>query len=322
MAAVPVPAAMLTQAGDRLLAFLGRAVRDLNSALLASALIHVLLVFGLMPIVSVNPKLFDNPNPPLDVVLVNKRTQEKPLKADVLAQANLAGGGDVEEDRRASSPLPASEVDSPAREVRELNQRVRAVEQQAQALMQRLKSDYKTPEARPEPAPEPSPAVPTPTPSNLSERSLEMARLAGQIKEQWSDYQKRPRKMFVGARAKEYSFARYVEDWRMKVERIGNQNYPEAARRERIYGSLLLEVCLNPDGSLYEDQEGGTNPTVVSSSKSRILDSGAIRIVEMSAPFAAFSPAMRETMQKARMDVFCISRTWSFTRDDLYTTSQ
>lgn len=320
MAAIPVQAAMLTRTGDRLLGFLARAVENLTNALLVSALIHVALVFGLRPIVPVNPSQFENPNPPLDVVLVNKRTLEKPLKADVLAQANLAGGGDVDENRVASSPLPASAQDSPAHEAQELNHRVEAVQQQAQALMQRLKSDYQTPESRPEAAPEA--VTPAPVPNNPSERSLEMTRLAGQIQEQWSDYQKRPRKMFVGARAKEYSFARYVEDWRMKVERIGNQNYPEAARRERIYGSLILEVCLNPDGSLYEDQDGATNPTVVTSSKSKVLDSAAIRIVEMSAPFAAFSAGMRETMRKSSMDVFCISRTWSFTRNDLYTTSQ
>lgn len=311
---------MLLDYGGRVLTFLGSAAQDLTSATLASALIHVVLVFGLAPIIPVNPKLFDDPNLALDVVLVNQRTKEKPLKADVLAQANLAGGGDVDEDRVASSPLPASDQDSPDQEVRELNQRVDVVQQQAQALMQRLKSDYQTPESRPEAAPEA--AAPSSAPNNASERSLEMSRLAGQIKEQWSDYQKRPRKMFVGARAKEFSFARYVEDWRMKVERIGNQNYPEAARREGIHGSLLLEVCLNPDGSLYVDQEGGSNPTVVKSSNSRVLDAAAIRIVEMSAPFGAFSAGMRDTMQKSRMDVFCISRTWSFTRDDLHTTSQ
>jgi protein TonB len=307
MAAAALQIAMLAEAGDRVVAFLARSVQDLTNALLVSALIHVLLVFGLTPIVPVNPRLFDNPNPPLDVVLVNKRTQEKPLQADVLAQVNLAGGGDVEEDRVASSPLPASDRDSPAQEVEELNHRVRAVEQQAQALMQRLKSDYKTPEARPEPAPEPTPPAPTPAPTNLSERSMEMARLAARIDQRQDDYQKRPRRMFVGARAVEYTFAQYVEDWRIKVERVGNLNYPEAARRNRLYGQLLITVSINADGSVESIQ-------IDRSSGSKVLDAAAVRIVEMSAPFPPFPPEMSK-----KVDILGITRTWIFTRSDQLT---
>jgi protein TonB len=126
--------------------------------------------------------------------------------------------------------------------------------------------------------------------------------------------------MFVGARAQEFGAARYVEDWRLKVERVGNLNYPEAARRNQIHGSLILEVCLKQDGSLYRDPLGETdNPSVVRTSGSKILDASAIKIVEMSAPFAAFSPELLELMRRMGRDVFCITRTWAFTRDDQLT---
>lgn len=306
MAGFLSPAAWLG-AGGAVASFLGRAVQDLTNAALFSALIHVILIFGLAPIVPVNPKLFEDPNSPLDVVLVNKRTQEKPLRPDVLAQANLDGGGDVEENRMASSPLPASEVDSPASESQAVDNRVRELEQQAQTLMQRLKSDHKLPETRPDPVSEPQPPAPAQTPTDLSERSLEMARLAARIDQQWDEYQKRPRRMFVGARAQEFTFARYVEDWRIKVERVGNLNYPEAARRNRLYGSLVITVSINSDGSVESIQ-------IDRSSGSKILDAAAVKIVEMSAPFAAFPSEMSK-----KVDILGITRTWIFTRSDQLT---
>ncbi|HRH81816.1 MAG TPA: TonB family protein [Thiobacillaceae bacterium] len=298
------------RAGAAVGGFLGRAVHDFTNALLASSLLHVLIVFGLEYVPPVNPRLFDNPNPPLEVVLVNKRSQDKPLKPDVLAQANLDGGGDVEEARVASSPLPASEADSPASQARELNHRVEALEREAQALMQRLKSEYKVPETRPQPPAEPRPPTPVQAQAELTERSMEMARLAARIDQQWDQYQKRPRRMYVGARAQEFTFAQYVEDWRIKVERVGNLNYPEAARRNQLYGSLVITVSINSDGTVESIQ-------IDRSSGSKVLDAAAVKIVEMSAPFARFSAEMSK-----RVDILGITRTWTFTRSDQLTSSQ
>ena len=81
-------------------------------------------------------------------------------------------------------------------------------------------------------------------------KSLEIARLEAQISEDWDAYQKRPRRRFLGARTQEFRFARYIEDWRQKIERVGTLNYPEAARDQKIYGSLQLTVSINPDGSV------------------------------------------------------------------------
>lgn len=295
--------------------FLSSAVATFSNAVMVSAILHVLVIFGVTHPV-VNPKLFENPNPPLDVVLVNAKSKTKPLKADVLAQHNLEGGGNVDEDRQAKTPLPAADREQTMSAEAEFNARVQALEAQAKALMTQVKSDYKIPEQKPAPPTEQRPASPNPAPLDLAARSLEMASLQARIETQMDEYQKRPRKLFLGTSAKEYTFAQYVDDWRQKVERVGNLNYPEAARRNHIYGSLRLEVCISPDGSLYEE---GDSPAIVKSSGAKVLDAAAIKIVRTSAPFAAFPPEMRANMTKMSMDLFCINRIWSFTRSDQVT---
>lgn len=277
-----------------------------TQAILISAILHVLVIFG-MQFTQANPKLFDNSSPPIDVVLVNAKTQSKPLQADVLAQHNLDGGGNVDEDRQAKSPLPAAERDQAMSAEAEFNARVQALEQQTKALMQQIKSDYRTPEQKPEPAADPRPPSETPAPADLATRSLEMARLQARIDQQREEYQKRPRRMFVGARAQEFTFAQYVEDWRIKVERIGNLNYPEAAKRNSLYGTLMLTVNIFDNGKIESVQ-------IDRSSGSKVLDAAAVRIVEMSAPFAPFPEAIRK-----KVDILGITRSWTFTRSDQLT---
>ena len=113
-------------------------------------------------------------------------------------------------------------------------------------------------------------------------------------------YQKRPKRRFIGARAEEYRFARYVEDWRLKVERIGNLNYPEAARAQKLYGSLLLTTGIRADGSI-------ESIVVERSSGKRILDLAASHIVQMGGPVRAISarhPARhRHPVYHADLDV-------------------
>lgn len=294
----------LIELWQALLGFFALAISSFANAVIVSTLIHVLLIFGLAPVVSIDP-MFKDPNTPLDVVLVNTRTLERPLNPEVLAQANLDGGGTVQEDRQASSPLPVGPEESLAAAEVQVAAQVAAPKREAQALMQRPKSDHAVPKAQPKPPTEsPLPTPTSPAPADLVARSLEMARLAARIDEQWDAYQKRPRRMFVGARAVEFTFARYIEDWRLKVERIGNLNYPEAARRNKLYGSLVMTVSIKADGTLESVQ-------IDRSSGSRILDAAAVKIVEMAAPYAPFPPEMRK-----KVDILSITRTWTFTRSD------
>jgi len=138
----------------------------------------------------------------------------------------------------------------------------------------------------------------------MMQRTLDAMRLEAQIAKDMDAYQKRPKRRFVGARAEEYRFARYVEDWRLKVERVGNLNYPEAARQNKLYGSLLITVSIRADGSV-------ENIEVNRSSGNRVLDAAAVHIVEMAAPYAAFPPDIRRDT-----DILNITRTWTFTKAD------
>jgi protein TonB len=252
--------------------------------------------------VQVNPRLFEDPNLPMEVVLVNARTADSPLNPDALAQMNLAGGGNTDEDRRLKSPLPASPKTQAGNEEAALQARVAELEQQAKALLTQLQPNGQLRE-RPLAA-QPTPAQPVIDASNLNAQAREMAQLQARISQQWDEYQKRPKRAFVGANVKEYAFARYVEDWVAKVERVGNVNYPEAARRQGIYGSLKLTVSIHADGRIETIE-------VTRPSGSRILDAAAVKIVELAAPYAAFPDDMR---QKA--EILSITRTWTFTRSD------
>ena len=277
-----------------------RADRLLAYALGISIVFHaVLLAIKFQPF-DLN-KMFDK-GPPLEVALVNAKSTTKPTKADILAQAHLDGGGNTDADRRAKTPLPVLPKDSQTTDITVATQKVETLERQTKELMTRLQSTSKV-QAIPK-STDASDPTDLPTASELMQRTLEAARLEAQIAKDMDAYQKRPKRRFIGARAEEYRFARYVEDWRQKIERIGNQNYPEAARALKLYGHLLLTVSIRSDGSI-------ESVAVNRSSGHRVLDAAAVKIVEMSAPFAPFPSDIRRDT-----DILHITRTWTFTKGD------
>ena len=247
---------------------------------------------------------FERDASPLEVALVNAKSVSKPTKADILAQANLDGGGNTDAKRRAKTPLPALPKDNATAELAVATQKVETLEKKSQEMMTQLKSAA----AIEAPKPTPNAAPPElPTATEMMQRTMEAMRLEAQIAKDMDAYQKRPKRRFVGARAEEYRFARYIEDWRLKVEGIGNRNYPEAARVQKLYGSLLLTVGIRADGSI-------ETVVVDRTSGQKILDLAAIRIVEMGGPYAAFPPSIsRDT------DILYITRTWSFAPGDSLT---
>jgi protein TonB len=248
----------------------------------------------------------DRNSPPLEVALVNAKSASKPTKAEILAQAHLDGGGNTDANRRAKSPLPVLPRDSQSTELAVATQRVETLERQAREIMAQLKASA----AVTAPAPKPTDAQDTPelpTSTEVMQRTLEAVRLEAQIAKEMEAYEKRPKRRFVGARAEEYRFARYVEDWRLKVERVGNLNYPEAARANKLYGSLLLTVGIRADGTL-------DSIAVDRSSGQRILDAAARKIVGMAAPYAPFPPDIRRDT-----DILYITRTWTFAPGDSLT---
>jgi periplasmic protein TonB len=242
-------------------------------------------------------------NQPLEVVLVNARTKEKPAKAETLAQTNLDRGGNVDESRRAKTPLPVTEPRKPGKDLAEAQRRVEQLEAQQQQLLALAKEAERRVSAEP---PKTAPAQELPTAPNgrdLADLSLAAMRLQAQIDRQIDDYQKRPRKKFIGANAREYRFAQYEEDWRVKVERVGTLNYPAEARGKH-YGHLRLTVTIRPDGSV-ESVE------LDRSSGLKVLDAAAFKIVQMASPFAAFPADIRRDT-----DLLVITRTWFFGQGD------
>jgi protein TonB len=273
--------------------------RNLTLALGASLLLHaVLLAIRFTP-----PDFMDKAREQaLEVILVNSKSKARPDKAQAKAQTNLDGGGNTDEDRRAKTPLPPSANTREGDRLMEAKRRMAELEAQAQQQMTRLKGERSVSidksKVNPVAAPEPNVSG-----ADLASSALAIARLEGQIARQMEEYNKRPRKQFIGARTEEYRFAQYVEDWRQKIERIGNLNYPDAAKG-RLYGSLTLSVVIKANGDLKQVE-------VIRSSGQALLDDAARRIVRMAAPYAPFPPNIQRDT-----DELDITRTWTFTNAD------
>ncbi len=277
--------------------------RVLATALAGSILLHVfVLALKFSPF---DLSALDR-GPPLEVALVNAKSKSKPTKAEILAQANLDGGGNTDANRRAKTPLPVLPRESANNDLAVATQKVETLEKQTKELMTQLRTPPAVAPAVPKPADMPDPTV-LPSAAELMQRTLEAVRLEAQIAKEMDAYAKRPKRRFVGARAEEYRFARYVEDWRLKVERVGNLNYPEAARAQKLYGSLLLTVGIRTDGSV-------ESIAVDRGSGQKILDLAATRIVEMASPYAPFPPDI-----KRDTDILYITRTWTFAPGDSLT---
>lgn len=270
----------------------------LTGAMIFSIAFHAFALFG-VALVLPDPRNATHLLQPLQVVLVNARSKSKPVKADAQAQADLDGGGNTPEERQAKSPLPAIGDDAQF-SPEQITKRVARLEKETKQVMTRLKSDH----AIKLPEPKQQQSSDTMNGDDLVQKSLEIARLEAQISKDFEAYQKMPRRKFIGARTREYRFAQYIEDWRIKIERIGNLNYPQQARQERLYGSLQLSVSIRADGSV-------ENVEVNKPSGHRILDAAAMRIVKLAAPYAPLPPDItRDT------DILTITRTWTFTSSD------
>ena len=275
-------------------------VATMQVAILSSIAIHLLLILGLGFKLPHIPK-FEAPHNVMDVVLVNSKSANKPEKADALAQANLDGGGNTDQKLRARSPFPTVDERDPSRELKAAESRVKQLETEAKELLTRMKS--KTAVATVDPTPQ-GVTKGDAEARDLVEKSAEIARLEAQIRRDYQAYQERPKRKFVGARAQEYRFAQYVDNWRLKVERIGNLNYPEEAKTRKLYGSLQLTVAIKADGEV-ESVE------INRSSGHKILDQAAVRIVRLAAPFDRFPDNIRSDT-----DILHITRTWTFTRGE------
>jgi protein TonB len=242
-------------------------------------------------------------NQPLEVILVNSKTRDKPARAKALAQSNLDGGGNSDARQRATSPLPVTDPRNPGRDLAETQRRQRELEAQQQRLLA-LNRELGAKVPAESQRQTPSEDVPAEVAGrDMADRALAMLNLQAQIARQTQAYQERPRKRFLGANAREYRFAQYEEDWRAKIERIGTLNYPSEARG-KLYGTLQLTVTIRPDGTVDSIE-------LNRSSGLKVLDAAAHRIVQMAAPFSVFPPDIRKDT-----DLLVITRTWFFAQGD------
>ncbi len=269
--------------------------------LFLSALINVIVILG----VTFNPldrEDNDSMAPTLEVILVPNRSERAPENADYLAQSNQEGGGDAPDKRRPTTPNPAmvttADDTSSPEFMPQIKQQPTPEDIQREVLTAE-RSDHVAPSKKPQ-----SPQVPelkTPTAAELMARGAEIARLNASLGEQLEINAKRPKPKFItGANAKEYKYASYMADWERRIEKFGSINFPDEARRRNLHGNILLDVAINPDGTVVD-------VTIRKSSGIKILDDAALRIVHLAAPFAPFPPAFLKDFT-----VLHITRTWQF----------
>ena len=280
---------------------LDRHGRVLTASVAASILLHAILltVHFRFP----EAMRWNSSSQPLEVVLVNAKTRDKPERAKTLAQSNLDGGGNTDAKLRATSPLPTTNPKEPGRDLASMQRRQRELEAQQQQLLAQAREARSAVAAGAEGRKSSEEATPQVSGRDIADRSLAMLDLQAQIARQTQAYQERPRKRFIGANAREYRFAQYEEDWRAKIERVGTVNYPPEARG-KLYGTLQLTVTIRPDGSV-------DSVELNRSSGLKVLDAAAHRIVQMAAPFAAFPADIRKDT-----DLLVITRTWFFAQGD------
>lgn len=284
------------------------------AALFIAGTIHALVILG---VTFTKPEAPDRQTSTLDVVLVHARSATAPEDADFLAQANQAGGSEDDRRKRPSTPLPAPLRGQKAAVVSATMPRQTATAahspETTSVLVQRNTAEVQAALRPPRPKPRPRALTERTNPApparivrpraeavELPTSTLAYASLNAEVDRRLSEYAARPRRKWVTARTRASKYAAYMDAWRTKVERVGNLNYPDAARRQRLSGSLLLDVSINADGSV-------NRVNLRRSSGHRMLDDAAMRIVQLAAPFAPLPADIRH-----ETDILHIERTWRF----------
>lgn len=239
----------------------------------------------------------------LEVVLLNARTEQRPQTPEVRAQVDMTGGGD-RASGRARSPLDAADRDAIGTDVEARRRRVEAFVEQQRRLLTGAGG------ARPMAASEARRTRAQGAMAGADEEDIDraLARLQAQLDQRYVDDGKGPRRRTFGIDAVGVSYARYVDEWAARVERLGTEHYPESARG-RAYDAMLVTVEIDRDGNVVD---------IVLHNRSRheVLNRAVRRIVLAGAPYRKFSPEMAR-----EGDLLQIVRVWNFTNDALATRS-
>lgn len=284
---------------------IGRFLKSLSVlqwALGLSFVVHA----ALLTVRFVDPEAFKRAfeESPLEVILVNARSEAKPEKAQALAQASLAGGGESADKRIASTPLPPSVVDVQGNSAVDQNQRqIDSMLQQQEQLMAQIRDQMAA-----LPPPDRDRNKSTPDAQAQEEKRRQLAKLLAAIERRVEEENTRPKKRYLSPATLGTTYALYYDDLRRKIEARGTRNFPEVAGR-KLYGQLMMALLINHDGRILDAR-------VVQGSGNRALDRLAEAIAQASAPFGAFSPAMRK-----ETDQIDITARFNFTHEMTLETS-
>lgn len=272
-----------------------RKLSTLQIALLISAGVHG----ALLAVRIVDPEGFNRifEDTPLEVVLVNSRSGLAPDKAQVIAQAALAGGGDAERGR-ATSPLPPSAMV----EIGDSDEVARKQIEQLQETQQQLLAQVRR-ELALLPAPDPQRDQGSPQERAQEDKRRQLVQLLAEIEKRINEENARPKKRYISPAAREEVYALYYDRLRRKIEDRGTRNFPESGGK-KLYGELIMNVTIDAEGRVLETE-------VVMPSNSKILDRRAVAIVKAAAPFGPFTSAMRRNA-----DQLVITSRFKFTREE------
>jgi protein TonB len=267
----------------------------LQIALLVSVGVHA----ALLTVRIVDPEGFNRiiEDTPLEVILVNTRSGEAPAKAQAIAQANLAGGGEAERGR-ATSPLPPSALVEIGDAEEQTRRRIEQLQETQQALLAQIRRELAV-----MPAPDPRRDQGTPEERAQEERRRQLIQLLDEIEKRINEENARPKKRYISPATREEVYALYYDQLRRKIEERGTRNFPEYQGR-KLYGELTMNVTVDAEGRLVETE-------VVRGSSSTMLDRRAVAIVKAAAPFGPFSQAMRR-----KADQIVITSRFRFTREE------
>lgn len=266
----------------------------LTKTLLLSGGLHAVLITARF----VDPEGFNRffQDTPLEVILVNAASKERPDKAQALAQANLVGGGDADKGR-ATSPLPPS----PHSELGDALEDTRRMIEDMQAQQQQLLTQVQD-ELAALPPPQPHHAAKTPQQRADEERRKQLTQLLAEIEKRIHDENVRPKKRYLSPSTLKSADALYYSRFRTLVERSGTEHFPTASGH-KLYGDLVMEVWLNRNGEVVET-------IVTRSSGSPMLDKRAAGIVRKAGPFGVVPEEVR-----TGHDLLLISSRFRFTRE-------
>jgi protein TonB len=254
---------------------------------------------ALLTVRIVDPEAFNRvfEDTPLEVILVNSRTNERPEKALAIAQASMAGGGEAAQGR-ATSPLPPAPLSAIGDDAEEsLQRQLQILQEQQSLLLNRIKSQLAA-----LPPAEPKQASTAPEQTEREQKRRQLIKLLAEIETRINQENARPRKRYISPATREEAYAVYDDQLRRTIEDKGTANFPTAGGK-KLYGELTMAITINFDGRIVKTE-------IVKGSGQRTLDLRAEAIVRSVAPFSAFNEAMRRKYDQ----IWFISR-FKFTRD-------